>query len=227
MKNSTLPYWLTLMVVLGAAYGGWHVWKTEQARHAQRPSIMEPTEEAEAAVLADFTLVERSGKPFYSRDMHGKVWVASFFFTSCPNVCLTMNQTLAVMQEADGLEDVHFVSITCDPDTDTPDVLTKYADRFKADPERWLFCTGEFDYIQRVGQDIMKLTVLEQVHKEHAVIIDRAGKIRSYFRVTNTGELAVARKLLLECLAEAPPQVDASASTADASFARQPGASAP
>ena len=235
MKDSTLPYWLTLVVVLGVAYGGWHVWKTEQARQEHRLAAAESADQPEPEPLAEFTLVERSGKPFHSQDMRGKVWVASFFFTSCPNICRKMNQIFAATQKLDGLEEVHFVSITCDPDNDTPEVLSKYADQFNADPKRWLFCTGDFDYIQRVGQDVMKLTVLKQVHKEHAVVIDRAGKIRGRFRVTDAGERLKARDVLLECLAEAAPRTtestDAASTDAEStgaeSLARQSGASVP
>ena len=49
------------------------------------------------------------------------------------------------------LKDVTWVSITCDPDTDTLEALRAYADRWKADPERWLFCRADLDYIQRVA----------------------------------------------------------------------------
>ncbi len=225
MKNSMLPYWLTLMVVLGVAYGGWHVWKNEQARQAQRMSSVRSTATVDAEPLTEFTLVERSGQPFHSEDMRGKVWVTSFFFTSCPNICLTMSNVFSSMQKIEELEDVYFVSISCDPDNDTPEVLARYADQFKADPEQWLFCTGDFDYIKRVGEDVMKLMVLEKVHKEHAVIIDRTGKIRGRFNVTDANDLEEARKLLVECLAETAPQIAASA--ASESLAQQVDIAAP
>ncbi len=219
MKNSMLPYWLTLMVVLGVAYGGWHVWKNEQAKQARIAASIRSTAAVETGPLSEFTLVERSGQPFRSQDMRGKVWVTSFFFTSCPNICLTMSNIFSSMQEIEELKDVYFVSISCDPDNDTPEVLATYADRFNADPEHWLFCTGDFDYVKRVGEDFMKLTVLEKVHKEYAVIIDRAGKIRGRFNVIDANDRAEARDLLVECLAETAPQIAASADAE--SLARQ------
>ena len=74
--------------------------------------------------------------------MKGKVWVATYFFTTCPGSCIRLNQNIQFMHNMPELKDVTWVSITCDPDNDTLEVLRKYADRWQADPERWLFCRG-------------------------------------------------------------------------------------
>ena len=92
--------------------------------------------------LTEFELTERSGKPFRSADMKGKVWVATYFFTTCPGNCIRLNQNIQLMHNLPELKDVTWVSITCDPDNDTLEALSKYADSLQADPERWLFCRG-------------------------------------------------------------------------------------
>ena len=103
-------------------------------------------------------LTDQDGKPFDSTSLRGKVWVGSFFFTNCPATCWRLNQTLAAMQQTSPTSQVRYVSITCDPDNDTPEALAKYAEHFKADPARWTFLTGDFDLIaahrQRLFSDV-------------------------------------------------------------------------
>ena len=92
------------------------------------------------APLKDFELTERSGSPFRSTDMRGRVWVATYFFTTCPGSCIRLNQNIQLMHNLPELKDVTWVSITCDPDTDTLEALRKYADRLK--PTRRAGCSA-------------------------------------------------------------------------------------
>ena len=90
-----------------------------------------------------FTLTERSGQPFDSTPLLGKVWVADFFFTSCPGTCLMLSNRMKEIHQATAKSgDVRFVSISTDPATDTPEVLRNYAAALGAG-ERWSFLTGE------------------------------------------------------------------------------------
>ena len=152
--------------------------------------------------LEQFELTERSGQPFRSQDMLGKVWVSTFFFTTCPGACPRLNANIKYLNSLEELNEVIWVSITVDPDHDTLPVLREYADRFQADPERWLFCRGELDYIKRVGQDIMKLPVSWKGHQDYAVVVDRQGKVRGMFDATSRNQSERLRTLLLKCLAE-------------------------
>ena len=201
MKSSALPYWLTLFVVLGIAYGGWKVWQIEQDRQ-HRQLALSSSSTPTGPALTEFTLTERSGQPFHSRDLQGKVWAASYFFSKCPGPCKRMNEGIASLASLDELADVRFISITCDPTNDTPERLADYADSFQADPEQWLFCTGEMDYLKRVGQDILKLSVKPQGHNQNLMVVDRAGQIRGAFDLVVPTELRAARELMLTCLAE-------------------------
>jgi protein SCO1/2 len=99
------------------------------------------------------------------------------------------------------LKDVTWVSISCDPDTDTVEVLRDYAERRGADPQRWLFGRADLDYVKRVGLG-MKLDVFLKGHRDDAVVIDKQGKIRGYFNATSTRECKALRDLLVELLAE-------------------------
>jgi len=199
MNHSTLPYWLTLMVLLVVSYGGWKYWQVQQF---QSGGGIEFTSQPP---LEEFELTERSGKPFRSRDMLGKVWVTTFFFSNCPGTCKQLNTSIKMLGNMEELQDVTWVSITVDPEIDTLERLREYAETFQADPERWLFCRGDLQYIQRVGEDIMKLPINWRGHTESAVVIDRKGKVRGMHDATSTRASKLLRKLLLECLEEKVP----------------------
>ncbi|QEG36973.1 SCO family protein [Bythopirellula goksoeyrii] len=201
MKSSMLPYWLSLMVLFVGSYGIWTWYKVHQIEAERSVGGIQ----FDGPPLEEFELTERSGEPFRSEAMKGKVWVTTFFFASCPGQCPRLNANIKFLHDKPELEDVTWVSITVDPDNDTLEVLSEYADRYKADPERWLFCTGDFDYIKRVGEDIMKMPVSWRGHKDYAVVIDRAGKVRGMYDATSISQSEKLRKLLLECLAEDPP----------------------
>lgn len=75
--------------------------------------------------LPQFTLTERGGQPFGSASLRGKVWVADFFFTSCPGTCLMLSKRMKEIHGALAKEqNVRFVSISTDPANDTPEVMT-------------------------------------------------------------------------------------------------------
>jgi len=202
MNNSTLPYWLTLMVLLVVSYGGWKYWQVQQF---QSGGGIEFTSQPP---LEEFELTERSGKPFRSRDMLGKVWVTTFFYANCAGACPRLNGNIKMLGNMEELQDVTWVSITVDPEIDTLERLREYAETYQADPERWLFCRGDLQYIQRVGEDIMKLPITWRGHNESAIVIDRKGEVRGMFDATSTRESKQLRKLLLKCLEEESPEIE-------------------
>jgi len=220
VKGSALPYWLTLIVVLATAYGVWRTGAGRSDRDGPSSAADRNPTVADAPGLENFTLTDQTGKLFDSRALDGQVWVANFFFTTCPSTCLAQNRRLAELQHDPDLADVQFVSISCDPDTDTPEVLADYAARFQADPSRWRFCTGPLDYIQRIGRDMMGLAVRHNTHSERAIVFDRSGKVRGRFLVTDTfasNQRDMLRTVLAECVKEPVPTQPRDDVTAEAS----------
>lgn len=112
-------------------------------------------------VVPDFHLVERSHQPIQRTDLWGKIWVVAFIFTHCPDECPLMTAEIARLQsDMAHMEDFRTVSITVDPERDTPGVLGQYAERFGADPERWLFLTGEQQAIYQLAREGFRLGVV-------------------------------------------------------------------
>lgn len=105
--------------------------------------------------LTDQTGAERTRAIF----RHPGVTVLDFTFTSCPFICPVMNANmLTVQRETAGLP-VRMVSISVDPERDTPEKLAQHAASIGADTERWTFLTGDFETIERVCRDGLKLPV--------------------------------------------------------------------
>jgi cytochrome oxidase Cu insertion factor (SCO1/SenC/PrrC family) len=112
--------------------------------------------------VPDFSLTERGGRPVERGDLRGKVWIANFIFTHCLDTCPLQSSQMARLQAAfAGEGDARLVSITVDPERDTPEVLARYADRFSALPGRWLFLTGRKEAIYGLAQEGFRLGVVE------------------------------------------------------------------
>lgn len=143
--------------------------------------------------LPDFELTERSDRPLRLAHLKGKVWLADFIYTTCPGPCPMLTSRFAALQkDALGLPDVRFVSISTDPEKDTPEVLRQYAEHFQAVPEKWLFLTGEKPKVHGLIQNGFTLAVLEQpgqpepiVHSTKIALVDKAGVIRKYYDGTD------------------------------------------
>lgn len=161
--------------------------------------------ERDASWLTEFTLTERTGRDFHSRDLDGQVRVTSFFFASCPSACRMQNEQVRELCREFGARGVTFISITCDPEADTPAVLSQYADLYNADPKQWLFLTGDLTYIRRIAGEIFEVQLDKQTHSEKLIVVDRAGKVRGRFHWNNPDQIAEMRQTLEKLLTEAPP----------------------
>jgi protein SCO1 len=143
--------------------------------------------------VGDFSFTERSGKTVTQADLLGKVWVASFVFTRCSGPCPQVSATMARLQsELTKEKDFCLITFTVDPARDDPKELTRYANLFQADPDRWLFLTGKEEAIHRLVSKGFKVGVQRNTrtdatpetavdHDPRLVLIDRRGHIRGYF----------------------------------------------
>jgi cytochrome oxidase Cu insertion factor (SCO1/SenC/PrrC family) len=112
------------------------------------------------SLLPDFRLLERSGRPFGLSDLRGKVWLANLFFSHCPDIGPLETAELAKLQtECAGEPDFRLVSISVNPERDTPQGLVRYADRNGADAKRWRFLTGHRETIYRLAREGFKLSL--------------------------------------------------------------------
>jgi protein SCO1/2 len=139
------------------------------------------------ATVPEFAFTSQVGAPITRESLRGKLWIADMIFTRCAGPCPVMTDRLSQLQRAlanDG-DDVRLVSVTVDPAYDQPDVLAKYAARFGADPDRWLFLTGQPEAVEKFVTKGMLLGLAKDeagapMHAQKFVVVDREGRIRAY-----------------------------------------------
>jgi protein SCO1 len=146
--------------------------------------------------VAPFELTGQDGQPFNSESLAGKVWVADFIFTRCPGACPLMTTELSkLLGEFGDHPDLRMVSITVDPEYDTPEVLDAFAKEYDADPERWHFLTGPNEFIQELSQKEFKISAAETpaAHSLRFILVDRQGDIRGYYQSSDPGAVEKLR----------------------------------
>lgn len=157
----------------------------------------------------DFTLTNRDGRTVNTASLGGQPWVADFIFTSCPGVCPVLTRRMKELADEIPADGVRWVSISVDPNRDTPEVLEAYAQKNGAG-DNWLFLTGDRAHIETVIKDGFKLaydpTPVEMaaeaiVHSNRFVLVDAAGQIRGYYDAFNEDDLATLRRDLVSLLA--------------------------
>ena len=194
-------FWAPLLIIVVGVVSV-YLW-ADLFRFARQPSV--PALQT-LGVLPAFDLIERRQAPLRLNDLRGKVWVADFMYTSCVEVCPLQSAEMARLQAAFAAHpDLRLVSISVDPERDTPAVLSAYAEQFQADPERWLFATGEPDAVARLAQEGFRLSAASYVsgedgadytfiHSNRFVLVDRQGRIRGYYRSTDPDDLMRLRR---------------------------------
>ncbi len=159
---------------------------------------------AEKDWLTEFELTERSGKLISSESFKGQPYVVGFFFATCPSVCVRQNEKFKLLQDKFHGQPIRLVEITCDPEVDRPEVLAEYANRFGADPEQWLFFTGDMDYISRVGSEMYSIGIARRGHPEKFALVDAAGKVYGLYTWSDANQWQALQRDMSKLISELP-----------------------
>jgi protein SCO1/2 len=153
--------------------------------------------------VPDFALTNQDGKPIYRADFLGNPWLVDLIFTHCEGTCPMLTAHLAALQHSLVKTPVKMLSVTVDPNNDTPEILKAYAKNYQADLERWTFATGPIMSIYKLAKEGFHLpldsanlsTNSPIVHSERFVLVDSKGRIRGYYDGT---EDTVQQKVLMD-----------------------------
>lgn len=176
-----------LLAALGVALaGGLALWALR--RPAPLPVL---------GTVPAFELTERSGRPVRAEDLAGRVWIADFVFTRCPDVCPALTARMAGLRETTSTPDpLVLVSFSVDPVHDTPEVLRTYASRFGADAD-WLFLTGPRERIAALLREGFRVAFADDgpptapiTHSDRFVLVDRELRIRGYYHGSDADDVA-------------------------------------
>ncbi len=150
-----------------------------------------------------FHLLDQRGAPFSDGSMLGHVNVVDFIFTRCASSCPRLTARMGELQgrlERDR-GSARLISFSVDPDNDTPPVLSEYAAKAHADPERWSFLTGPVDDVKAAVVSGFKIALEKQpregtndydvTHGDWFVLVDPGGNLRGYYAVDDSKDLDV------------------------------------
>jgi protein SCO1 len=144
--------------------------------------------------VADFELVDQTGTRRSARDVEGKVRIVSYFFTTCPTICVDMAAGLRKVQDAYAGDDrIRILSHTAMPEYDSVPILADYGDRNGCNPAQWWLLTGKPEELNRLARTSY-FAVLEEgqgwdehsfIHTENLVLVDAQGRLRGYYDGTD------------------------------------------
>lgn len=150
--------------------------------------------------LPEYQLINQYGKPFGSKDLQGKFYIANFFFSSCATVCPELMKKMQTIQHrVRGLgTNVALVSLSVDPEVDRPQRLLKEAQKYHANPYVWSFLTGEKAQVKSIIVNGFKLamgdsptrdsgSLYEMAHSGKLVLVDYQGNIRGFYQSDQAG----------------------------------------
>ena len=195
MEATTVPGKLTL-------HPAWILFAALALAVPMGAFLMRAPMRAELPVLANlpqFRLVDQDNRPFSRDDMLGKVWVADFVFTSCADACPRLQNKMKRIQDRllppEQGGSIALLSISVDPERDTPEKLRDYAQAFGARKAMWVYLTGPQKEVERTvvqgfhtamaklpvpGRD-PHLEAFDIMHGERFVLVDAKGRIRGFY----------------------------------------------
>jgi protein SCO1/2 len=195
---------LSILAALALAIFAVAVLKTFRASEPSSPVLK---------TLSSFSLVDRNAEPFGTSDLEGHIWVASFIYSTCPGPCpLVVRALRGVDERLAEIPSLRIVSISVDPDHDTPDVLEEYATTHAIPSGRWKLLTGDPDlvfatirenFLLGVGaaRDMFPEGTEEAViaaaiqsdgpvaHSVRFALVDKKLNVRGYYKSTEIDEL--------------------------------------
>jgi protein SCO1/2 len=139
--------------------------------------------------IADFRFVDQDSNMVTNNTFKGKIYIADFFFTTCPTICPKMNaQLVRVYDKFKDNPNVKILSHTIDPAHDTVAVLKHFADRLGVSSDTWHFVTGSQDDIYEIGQNSYMVTAMEDksapggfLHNGALILVDPERRVRGIY----------------------------------------------
>lgn len=149
--------------------------------------------------LPTFAVIDQAGAAYTSETMRGHVTIVDFVFTSCPSICPSLTAKMATLLPRTD-DDVRLLSISVDPENDTPARLTEFLGKHGKPSPRWSFVTGDPTVVQKTVIQGFKIRVARDKagslsHGEHFVVVDKQLRIRGYFDASPSGLDALVERV--------------------------------
>jgi protein SCO1/2 len=149
------------------------------------------------ATVPPFVLLNQEGDTVSEALVKGKIYVADFFFTSCPTICPIMKkEMLRVYEKVKGNDNFMLLSHTIDPDFDSIPLLKEYAKRLGSDGKQWQFLTGQRESIYELAEKGYYATAMPDstepggyVHSGGFILVDKQSRVRGVYNGTDAKEV--------------------------------------
>ena len=150
----------------------------------------------EDTLTEDYSLTNQFGEEVsFPVDYRGKVLIIGYVYTNCPDICPMITYNMRDLQrEFPGEQDFHLISISFDPERDTPEVLRSYAESYNVDQSNWSMLTGETSIVNEVLDKLSIATVKTPTrftennkavyfidHTDKVSLIDKKGQVRNHY----------------------------------------------
>jgi protein SCO1 len=122
--------------------------KPQRAQLPELPTLVDGDNPYADLFLPDFKLTDSNNEPLEESILDGRYTVVDFFYTSCPLICPGMSAAMKKIQDETTDTKLQLLSISIDPEVDTPEVIKNYSIGFDADPKRWRFATGDMEMLK-------------------------------------------------------------------------------
>lgn len=145
--------------------------------------------------IPDWLYTNQNGETVTNKDLSDYIYIADFFFTSCPSICpKVMKQMLRLQKEFEDEPNVKLVSFTMDPKRDTEEKLTAYANGIGANLDKWIFLRGDKEATFDLANEYF-IVAYEDAdvpggfdHSGKLILVDKAGHVRSFSEGTDPSE---------------------------------------
>lgn len=210
-------WWMTIagictVIILGS------VFITLSYRKLSRHQAENPRPLYLGKLETDLKAVNRDGTEVSLGQLKDKIYVVGYQYTDCPSGCLGMAAVMKVLHEKFGArDDFHLVSVSLEPEKDTPEVMNEWVKKHGVDVENWWFLTGEPDRIRKYMNRYFRLFKVQENtdpevilkkgkynHDQRLVLIDGDANVRGYYSVMDltrgvkeTGQLVTAIEYVL------------------------------
>ena len=164
--------------------------KIKQRPESQPDTLPEPL--PIISKVSPFSLTNHLGREVTESDLFGNPWLANIIFTRCPTICPQITQTISKLLPKIG-RDVKIISLTTDPEFDSPDILNRFAKANQASSTNWFFLTGDKKALATLAVDNLKMVSLPKeeskretptdlfIHSSLLILIDQNGQVRASF----------------------------------------------
>ncbi len=187
-NNKTTIFLISFFILLGISFLGYYY----KVNHVLKPSGLPIVGSEQNHHIGAFSFVNQDGKTITNEDVKGKICVVEYFFATCRGICPKMNENMEkVYKTFLGNKNVLILSHTVDPVKDTVLALKAYSLRFDANPDQWMFLTGDkkqlydmarYSYLINAEDTANGVTIKDDfIHDKHYTLVDGYGRVRGFY----------------------------------------------